>query len=497
MSGDPRRYAFPPLERRGVMLGLPTGSLVALAIGCCVAIGIVRRSSSVGGFGLAFVVVATAAAGACWPIAGQTPVAWLPVTAGWVIRRGRGPRLSAEPTAGRSTRCPEPVAGHASRRRRPAGVAPGIELMAAPERPGAEPLGVVRDRVSGTWGAVVRVEGRSFALLDGADKERRLATWGSLLAGVARPGSPAYRLQWVEQVRAGCSDDLVAYLDEAGVAPSDGPSHAARDSYAGLVAGAGPASRCHGTLLALTVHPRRAAGALRSFGRGDAAMFELLRREVRLLVGQIRSADLGGAHPLDLGDLTGALATGETTVGGPARRTPGRAAWPGAWPLATDEAWSVLRADGGWHATYWIAEWPRLEVGPDFLTPLLATPGPRRVSLVMAPVDPQRAAREAGSAAAADLADEELRRRAGFIASVRRQREAAGVLHRRSELADGHAEYRFSGYVTVSAGDRSELQQRCAEIEQAAQQSHLELRRLYGRQAEAYTWTLPLGRGLA
>ena len=90
-----------------------------------------------------------------------------------------------------------------------------------------------------------------------------------------------------------------------------------------------------------------------------------------------------------------------------------------------------------------------------------------------------------------------MRRRAGFVASVRRQREATGVMHRRAELADGHAEYRFSGYVTVSAADRAELDQRGAEIEQAAQQSHLELRRLYGRQEEAYGWTLPLGRGLA
>ena len=70
-------------------------------------------------------------------------------------------------------------------------------------------------------------------------------------------------------------------------------------------------------------------------------------------------------------------------------------------------------------------------------------------------------------------------------------------MQRETELADGHGEYRFSGYITVSGGDRSELEAACAEMEQAARQSHLELRRLYGRQAEALTWTLPLGRGLS
>jgi hypothetical protein len=100
------------------------------------------------------------------------------------------------------------------------------------------------------------------------------------------------------------------------------------------------------------------------------------------------------------------------------------------------------------------------------------------------------------SARTADLADEELRRRAGFVPTARRQREAEGVNRREAELADGHAEYRFSGYVTVTGANRTALETACAEMEQAARAAHLELRRLYGRQAEAFTWTLPLGRGL-
>ena len=31
--------------------------------------------------------------------------------------------------------------------------------------------------------------------------------------------------------------------------------------------------------------------------------------------------------------------------------------------------------DGTWHATYWVAEWPRTDVGPDFLGPLLFVVG--------------------------------------------------------------------------------------------------------------------------
>jgi hypothetical protein len=95
------------------------------------------------------------------------------------------------------------------------------------------------------------------------------------------------------------------------------------------------------------------------------------------------------------------------------------------------------------------------------------------------------------------VADEELRTRAGFLPSARRGREAEGVMRRESELAEGHADYRFSGYVTVTAADRDGLEAACVATEQAAQSAHLDLCRLYGRQAEAYTWTLPLARGLA
>jgi hypothetical protein len=114
----------------------------------------------------------------------------------------------------------------------------------------------------------------------------------------------------------------------------------------------------------------------------------------------------------------------------------------------------------------------------------------------MAPVPPERAAREVRSARTADVADEELRSRAGFLPSARRGREADGVVQREAELAEGHAEYRYSGYVTVTAANPTELAAACIEAEQRAQASHLELRRLYGRQAEAFTWTLPLARGL-
>lgn len=500
MGDERRRYTFPPLERRGVLLGLGAAQLATLAAGVIAALFVLRGGSSMGGLTAAGAVAAGAGVAACWPVAGRPPVSWVAVGGGWLRRRGAGPRLAPEPTEGRPTAgtagAPAgaglwggtvggnrwPVGG-AGGGRRPAGTAvPGIEVRAASERPGDEPLGVVVDRWSGSWGAVLSVGGSSFALLDPGEKERRLGGWGRLLATLARPGSPVHRLQWVELTLPGSSDELARYLAEAGDERSP-----AYGSYRQMIEGAGPASERHRALLFVSVHPRRASRSLRSFGRGDDAVGQLLRREVRLLCGQLGNAELHGVRSFSVDDLVEVLSAGAGSEG----------RWRSPWPMATDEAWSALRADADWHATYWVSEWPRLDVGPDFLTPLMVCGGRRRVSLVMAPIDPQRAARQAGSARTADMADEELRRRVGFVPSVRRQREAEGVARREAELADGHGEYRFSGYVTVTAADRGELDQRCAEVEQAAQQAHLELRRLYGRQQEAWAWTLPLGRGLS
>jgi hypothetical protein len=167
------------------------------------------------------------------------------------------------------------------------------------------------------------------------------------------------------------------------------------------------------------------------------------------------------------------------------------------WPMGLGARWDSVHTDGMWHAVYWVSEWPRVDVLPDFLGPLLFAPLRRTLSVVMEPVDPVRAARQVAQARTAGLADGELRRRNGFLTSARHTRERESVDDRDVELADGHAQFRFSGYVGVSAPDESELTAACAALEQAVGQSRLEVRRLYGQQDAALLCLLPLGRGLA
>jgi hypothetical protein len=165
--------------------------------------------------------------------------------------------------------------------------------------------------------------------------------------------------------------------------------------------------------------------------------------------------------------------------------------------MALEAHWDAVHTDATWHATYWIAEWPRVEVTPDFLGPLLFSPLRRTITLTMEPVSPGRAARQVAQARTADIADGELRRRNGFLVTARQTREKESVEERDTELADGHAQYRFSGYVSVTAETRPALRAACAAVEQAAGQARVDLRLLYGEQDVAFTCSLPLGRGLS
>lgn len=168
-----------------------------------------------------------------------------------------------------------------------------------------------------------------------------------------------------------------------------------------------------------------------------------------------------------------------------------------AGPMAAEESWSCYRTDSGWHATYWIAEWPRIDVDPDFLAPLLLrTEAMRTVSLTMEPVSPLKAIRTVESARTSAAADEELRQRAGFVTTTRRRREQDSLADHEHDLSEGHAFFRFAGFVTVTAPTNDELGSACSEIEEAAGRSFLDLRRLGGEQARAFTYTLPLCRGV-
>jgi len=496
------RYRFGPLERRGLVAGWRAGQIAAVATSLVLGVFALRSLPTMPGTVAALVVVAAGVAVATWPLGGRTIEEWLPdvvrhVTGGRgdLARRGRGD-----------------VAGR-GRRRVPAPFATLRVLEARlEESSGRGPVGVVHDRGARTYTVVLPASGPGFALLGRQGQAGRVQAWAGVLASLSRQGGLVHRVQWVERSLPDAGVEIRRHFANRRAPLED----AAVRSYASLLESETLTARRHEVLVALSIHAGHAARAVRAAGGGDTGACAVLLREAASLCRRLRDAGVTTAGPLGPRALSAALRRGYNTDASmraradadadPLAGRTGAALLPGSsppapgsdpWPAAMAAEWSRVRVDGTWQASYWVAEWPRIDVGPDFLGPLLLADVRRTVSVVMEPVSPVRAARRVEQARTADIADAELRRRGGFLATARRRREEEVLVHREAELADGHAQYRFTGYVTVTVEDPDELDDACGQTEQAAARAGLELRRCYGDQAYAFSCSLPLGRGLA
>lgn len=503
MAGaDPRRYRFGPLERRGVIGSFRATQVVLVGGAVAVAVILIRLTSSPVGVVAAFALIGAASAAAFYPIADRSAEEWVPVAATTLVRRVTGGHRhrSRTHTSGSSANQSSHEAPAVSL---PACLA-GLELMSVPVA--GDEIGVVKDRHAKTYTGVLAVRVSSFGLLDRAEQERRIASWGWVLASLASEGSAVSRVQWIERTAPADADEIGRYLTEAWErkhVPADGP---AMRSYLELIDHAGAASQDHELLVGVQVDARRTGRQMKKLGQDDgldAGASALLIRELETIGDRLSAADLTVQGALRPRMLARAIRLAYDPFARPllaGRRHGDEAhgvALASAFPTAADASWSSYRTDGAIHASAWIAGWPRSDVGVSFLAPLLMhTTTLRTVSVTMEPVPPSRAFREAEAARTADAADDELRRRHGFLPTARRRKLVESAIRREQELADGHASIRFAGYVTVSARDEAQLERSFVEVAHAAQQSRLELQRLYGEQDAAFTYTLPLCRGL-
>ena len=386
------------------------------------------------------------------PVAGRTGDEWLPVVVCWGTRRtgpwGGGGRI---------------------------GTLRGLRLL----RAGWQGMGVVHDRAGRTLTAALSVRGASFALLGADEQDRRVGAWASVLASLAREGSPVHRVQWVA---ASFPDDGHGLRSYVAAAAAPGAASACTASYNALLDDMDSHTCAHDVVLALQVR------LTKSVEVGCAT----LAREMASLVRLLGDADVQVESVLSADELARQLLRTYEPQPPPAEAPPAL----DHWPMAMQETWSEVRVDGMVHATFWVAEWPRIEVRSDFLAPLLLGSSRSTLAVVMEPLGPDAAVRKVEASRTADLADSELRRRGGFVSTARHARQSEVLARREAELAEGHASFRYSGYVTVSAASEEELVEAIDVVQHAAGQSRLALRRLYGDQASAYTCTLPLGRGL-
>lgn len=504
MTGERPVYRFGPLERRGLLGPIRSGQAIVIALGLTAAVIALDIDPGATGALSAVVALACAVALAVTPVGGRAIEEWAPVVAVHLLRRvtGRATFRSTAPTRGvrsaQSSDCPAADAAEPPPASREAVEPPpalrDLALIELPYR--NRRIGAVSELRGRRLTAVLACRVLSFALLDAETQERRLARWGALLSATA--GTPIRRLQWIERTGPSETDELARWLHDARDPGIPLRGEPIVESYLELIEASARVAQEHEILVAIQVDARRL------HDRRPEAISEALIEQTEHVARNLQAAEVDVIGALGAPQLAWTLRTAfdpfaRGELGRLRAVQPDGAGLPttSAWPLGLQESWDHVRCDGALHATYWIGGWPRIDVSPMFMDAMLGSSTClRSIAVTFEPIAPDRSAREVEAAITRDRADTELRRRFGQSETARQRLAHEAALRRETELAAGHAEVRLAGFVTVSGRDERELRRAAQEMLDHAARARLELHRLYGQQAEAFTFTLPLARGL-
>ncbi|MGK2876369.1 MAG: SCO6880 family protein [Nocardioides sp.] len=471
---------FSRLTRRGVLLGLSGSQLVVVGFG---AIMLVFALYVGGGPSLIYVVpVLLACAGLAFiGVGGRKLIEWLPVVSHWIWRSTGGQLLFRRHIV----------------KPRPAGTL-SLPGDAARLRQWIDPESgavMVHDPHTATLTAIVGVTHPAFILLDPIEQQRRVTSWGRVLATACRSGRIA-SLQVMERTLPDSGKGLADWWSQHGHHDDSWTS----TTYDELIDRAGPAGERHASTVSISLDLKAAGRAIRAAGGGNRGAAAVLRQEMSTMTAALRAADLAPEGWLEPGDLAVILRSAyDPMVAGALERhgSLGRDLAT-AGPVAVTETWSSVRSDSAHHCVLWISEWPRSLVYPGFLAPVLLSSGVRRTfTLLYTPMRTDQAARDIRKKKTEYISDAAQRQRIGQIEDAQQSAEYNDVLQQEADLTAGHGILRCTGLIAVSAQDPDELERAVADIEQAAIQASCETRRLWGQQAQAFSVAaIPLCRAV-
>ncbi|MFD9925785.1 SCO6880 family protein [[Kitasatospora] papulosa] len=484
LSAAPITVKFPHRSRRGILLGL---SLPQLSLASCTLALLLMTVISTGLLGAVALAPLWAASGALIAIRrhGRSLIDWAPIVTRYAHRRRTGQTLwLARPVT----------------RPRQDGILhlPGAAASLKVVTPGdsANGAAAVHDPHRQTLTAIARVTSRAFALLDPATQNHNVNSWGRALAGIARTGHIA-TVQVLERTVPDSGDTLTRHWTQNGRPETP----VAGQIYSELVSSAGPAAAPHETYLAISLDLKAAKRLIAQAGGGLPGAFTVMEQTTASLAQAARNAGLMVTGWLSAREIAAVIRTAydpkalaalqQWSETGRAEAEPAAAG-----PVVQFEEYDRLATDSARHATYWVENWPRTEMGAGFLHGIMFTAGVRRsLSLIYAPQGLESALRDVQRRKAAIIADANERARRGQVDSEEDSVEYADVKTRERQLIAGHADVALTGLVTVTAETDALLDAACAQIETAAVTAGVDLRRLNYQQPDAFAVAaLPLAR---
>ena len=168
-----------------------------------------------------------------------------------------------------------------------------------------------------------------------------------------------------------------------------------------------------------------------------------------------------------------------------------------AGPATRLVGYDVLRTDGYVHRVGHIAAWPRIDVGTEWMYPLLESAmagSVRTVSMHLEAVSTEQALAEVRDARTTGAVAQRKRDEKGIITTEDEERRVDEARSRERELTRGYRQHKIAGLVMVSSPDAETTERAWRQAQRKAVECHLDLRELHARGHEAWAATLPLCR---
>lgn len=164
----------------------------------------------------------------------------------------------------------------------------------------------------------------------------------------------------------------------------------------------------------------------------------------------------------------------------------------------------IVYSDSGVHSTMWVHEWPRSDAPVGFIAPLVFARHPNTgaavthiLSLVLTPVPVSQALKRIRDEKKVWNGNEKLRAKRGVDGSAADAADWNALEKQEQEIVEGHGEFRYGAYLTVTAPDEEQLDQALAGARNALSRAGMEAQTLYCQQAEALMVNaLPIGQGM-
>jgi len=491
-----RSVRFGPLPTQGILFGLAMSNLVTLAIAILILFAALMR------FGV--------------PGAAVSAIVWLPLMVVGVLHIHRVPLpvylfqwgvfMVRHLSGGTSYRF-RPEAPRVEGSLHLPGRRSALQVWEGPTSGAA----VVFDPFERTVSITAEIDVHGFLLLDEDEQAQVVSSWSRALASFTQRDGIA-RVVMQERTAPASLDPAERSFAAAIARPvAQDEQTVVITSYEAVLHQLRDQAVSHQNYLTIAISLKSRGAQLKSLGGGEAAACAVAELELSAAADAVEKSGFRVRRwltPRQWAGL-GRLAFDPDFAAEVAQRT---GAGEGVdiaaiGPMALDEPLdkpAIVRTDSAVHTTMWIHEWPRTDTAPGFMQPVvfaqradMAQAVSHIFSIVCEPVKTRAALREIERQKKTWMTNASLRQKRGQLVSELDHFEFQAIREREQEVVAGHGEFRFAGYLTVSATDEQALNGAVAGIRNGLAQAALEPQVLYFQQAEALMMNaLPTGGGL-